>query len=318
MVTRNSHIKLFSGNSCKELSKSIASKLKLELASLEAGKFSDGGTSIHIGETVRGCDVFVVQSTSFPVNDNLMELLIIIDALRRASAGRITAVMPYFGYARQDRKAVARDPITAKLVADLITTAGADRVLTMDLHAPQLQGFFDIPVDHLLGMPVLAKEIIANTNLMKQDLTVVSPDIGSVGRARQLAQKLNAPLAIVDKRRPRPNASEVMNIIGEVENKTCLILDDMIDTAGTIVNAAQALSDNGAVEVHACCTHGVFSGPALERLQNSVLKTITTLDTIPLAKPHKCKKIKTVSVAPIFAEAIESIYSDLPVSRLYD
>ncbi|MDR3319324.1 MAG: ribose-phosphate pyrophosphokinase [Clostridiales bacterium] len=320
MERYNEHVKLFAGNSCPELAGKIADKLKLKLSGAIVTKFSDGETSVQVQESVRGCDVFVIQSTSQPVNDNLMELLILIDALRRASAGRINAVIPYFGYARQDRKARARDPITAKLVADLITSAGADRVLTMDLHAPQLQGFFDIPVDHLFGIPVLAKEVSKSSFVKdgKDNLAVVSPDVGSVARARNLAQKLNAPLAIVDKRRPRANAIEVMNVIGDVRGKVCLMLDDMIDTAGTICQGAQALADAGAIEVHACCTHAVLSGPAIERLNASVLQTITVLNTIESKAVASCPKIKVASVAPIFAEAIESIYSDLSLSRLYD
>ncbi len=318
MIAHGNQIKLFAGNACGQLAGAIAERLKMHLADAEVGKFSDGECSVHIGETVRGCDVFVIQSTSQPVNDNLMELLVMIDALRRASAGRITAVIPYFGYARQDRKARARDPITAKLVADLITSAGADRVLTMDLHAPQLQGFFDIPVDHLLGIPVLCKAIQKEA-FMKNEIVVVSPDVGSVGRARQMAQKLNASLAIVDKRRPKANVMEVMNIVGDVRGKVCLMVDDMIDTAGTITQGARALVDiGGATEVYACCTHAVLSGPAIERLENSVLKEIYVLNTIELPQEKKLSKIKEVSVAPIFAEAIESIFADLPVSKLYD
>ncbi|NLC16554.1 MAG: ribose-phosphate pyrophosphokinase [Clostridiales bacterium] len=317
MVTHNNNIKLFAGNACPVLAKEIANRLNIEQGKMEVGRFSDGEINVHIMESVRGCDVFVVQSTCSPVNDNLMELLIIIDALRRASAGRITAVMPYFGYARQDRKTRARDPITAKLVADLITSAGADRVLTMDLHAPQLQGFFDIPVDHLFGTPVLCREI-AKTDLYKQDFVVVSPDMGSVSRARAMAQRMHTPLVIVDKRRPEPNSVEVMNIIGEVKGKACLLVDDMIDTAGTICQAAQALMDAGATEVHACCTHAVLSGQAVERLEKSPLKTITMLDTIEHKSKLTSDKFKTVSVAPIFTEAIQSIYMDLPLSRLYE
>ncbi len=317
MVSHNDNVKLFAGNACPALAASIAAKLKIEMGQIEVGRFSDGEISLHIMESVRGCDVFVVQSTSSPVNDNLMELLIIIDALRRASAGRITAVIPYFGYARQDRKTRARDPITAKLVADLITSAGADRVLTMDLHAPQLQGFFDIPVDHLLGTPVLCKEIM-KAQLFSQDFVIVSPDMGSVSRARAMAQKMHAPLAIVDKRRPKPNSVEIMNIIGEVKGKACLLVDDMIDTAGTICQAAQALIDSGATEVNACCTHAVLSGQALERLDKSPIKTVTMLDTIERKSSPSLAKFRTVSVAQIFADAIESIYMDLPISRLYE
>lgn len=323
MIAHGNQIKLFAGNANKILAQSIADKLKMKLSLAEVGKFSDGETSVHIGETVRGCDVFIIQSTSYPVNDNLMELLVMIDALRRASAGRITAVIPYFGYARQDRKARARDPITAKLVADLITSAGADRVLTMDLHAPQLQGFFDIPVDHLLGIPVLAKELIMQSfikdALEKDELIVVSPDVGSVGRARQMAQRLNTNLAIVDKRRPKANVMEVMNIVGDVKDKVCLLVDDMIDTAGTICQGAKALIEvGGAKKVYACCTHGVLSGPAIERLSSSFLEKILFLDTIEMPDTKKIGKIKELTVAPVFAAAIESIFADLPVSRLYE
>ncbi|MCH5161128.1 MAG: ribose-phosphate pyrophosphokinase [Clostridiales bacterium] len=321
MIAHGNKIKLFCGNSCKALAASIASRLKMRLSDCEVGKFSDGEVSVFIGESVRGCDVFVIQSTSIPTNDNLMELLVMIDALKRASAGRITAVIPYFGYARQDRKARARDPITAKLVADLITTAGADRVLTMDLHAAQIQGFFSIPVDHLLGVPILAKAI-ANEAFIKEagdDLVVVSPDVGSVGRARQMAQKLNKTLAIVDKRRPKANVMEVMNIIGDVKGKRCLIVDDMIDTAGTITQGAKALVEvGGASDVYACCTHPVLSGPAIERIQNSVIEKLFILDTIELPEEKKMDKLITVTVAPIFAEAIAAIFADLPVSKLYD
>ena len=320
MIAHGNKIKLFAGNGSKVLAQAIADKLKMQLATAEIGTFSDGECSVYIGETVRGCDVFVIQSTSYPVNDNLMELLVMIDALRRASAGRITAVIPYFGYARQDRKARARDPITAKLVADLITTAGADRVLTMDLHAAQLQGFFDVPVDHLFGIPVLTKALLKQDFMKEKDnMVVVSPDVGSVGRARQMAQKLNLTLAIVDKRRPKANVMEVMNIVGDVKGKTCLLVDDMIDTAGTITQGAKALIEvGGATKVYACCTHPVLSGPAIERLENSVLEKIFVLDTIELPPEKRISKIQEVTVAPIFAEAIESIYADLPVSKLYE
>lgn len=320
MIAHGNKIKLFAGNGCPILSQSIADKLGMSLAAAEVGSFSDGECSIHIGETVRGCDVFVIQSTSYPVNNNLMELLVMIDALRRASAGRITAVIPYFGYARQDRKSRARDPITAKLVADLITSAGADRVLTMDLHAPQLQGFFDIPVDHLLGIPVLCKAIEKLPFMKdKADLVVVSPDVGSVGRARQMATKIGVNLAIVDKRRPMANVMEVMNIVGDVRGKVCLLVDDMIDTAGTITQGAKALIEvGGATKVYACCTHPVLSGEAINRLQNSVLEEVYVLDTIQLPQDKKISKIKEISVASIFAEAITAIFSDTPVSKLYD
>ncbi len=310
-------IKLFAGNACKQLAEQICERLELELGSIEVGKFSDGETAVNIKETVRGCDVFVIQSTCSPVNDNLMELLVIIDALKRASAGRITAVIPYFGYARQDRKARARDPISAKLVADILQTAGANRVLTMDLHSSQLQGFFNIPVDNLMGMPLLAS-YFKKQGFGADNLTIVSPDVGSVSRSRAMASKFNAPLAIIDKRRPKANVMEVMNIIGDVRGKTCLMLDDMIDTAGTICQGAQALVDNGAKEVIACCSHAVLSGPAIERLKASPLSKVVVLDTIPLAEEKKLDKIQVVSVASLFAEAIERVYTDLPVSKLYE
>ena len=319
MVVHGSKIMLFAGNSNIPLAQAIADKLKMKLGDAEVGRFSDGECSVHIGETVRGCDVFVIQSTSYPVNDNLMEMLVTIDALRRASAGRITAVIPYFGYARQDRKARARDPITAKLVADLLTGAGADRILTMDLHAPQIQGFFDIPVDHLLGIPVLCRALMRQNFIKDDNLIVVSPDVGSVGRARQMAQKLNSTLAIVDKRRPKANVMEVMNIVGDVKGKTCLLVDDMIDTAGTITQGAKALIEvGGAKQVFACCTHAVLSGPAMDRLNNSVIEKVFILDTIEQPKEHKSPKIEEITVASIFADAIESIYGDLPVSKLYE
>lgn len=315
MITHGNQIQIFSGNSNRPLAEKIAKKLNIELGGIEVGKFSDGEISVHIEETVRGKDLFIIQSTSAPVNQNLMELLIMIDAARRASAGRITAVMPYFGYARQDRKARSRDPITAKLVADIITTAGADRVLTMDLHASQIQGFFDIPVDHLLGGPILYDFFKKKVD---DDFIVVSPDVGSVSRARNVATRLNCPMAIVDKRRPKANAIEVMNIIGDVKGKRCLMVDDMIDTAGTIVQGAEALYRNGAKEIYACCTHAVLSGPAIERLQNSHITEVVVLDTIDLPEEKKIDKIKVLSVANVFAAAIENIYSDKPMSKIYE
>ena len=316
MITHGNEIELFSGNSNKPLAEAIAKELKIGLSGLEVGTFSDGEISVHLCETVRGKDVFLIQSTSAPVNNNLMELLIMIDAARRASAGRITAVIPYFGYARQDRKARSRDPITAKLVADILTTAGADRVLTMDLHAAQIQGFFDIPVDHLLGSAILAKYY---KKKITEDWVVVSPDVGGVGRARNFASKINCPLAIVDKRRPKANQIEVMNVIGDVAGKSCLMVDDMIDTAGTICQGAEALMKNGAKEVYACCTHGVLSGPALDRLTDSCIKEIAVLDTIDLTETaHKCAKLKVLSVAKLFAKAITSIYSDTSISGIYE
>lgn len=314
MITHGNEIKIFAGNSNPKLASDIAHYLGFELSEIEVGHFSDGETAVHLGETVRGRDVFIVQSTCSPVNENLMELLIMIDAARRASAGRITAVIPYFGYARQDRKARSRDPITAKLVADIITSAGADRVLTMDLHAAQIQGFFDIPVDHLYGGPLLYKHF---SKMVDDDFVVVSPDIGSVSRARNVATKLNCRMAIVDKRRPKANQIEVMNIIGDVKGKKCLMVDDMIDTAGTIVHASQALVERGAKEVYACCTHPVLSGPAIERLEASPIKELVCLNTIELPPEKIMKKTKVLSVAPIFAEAIERIYEDISVSPLF-
>ncbi|MEG2002566.1 MAG: ribose-phosphate pyrophosphokinase, partial [Clostridia bacterium] len=288
MNVSGSSIKLFAGNASKDLADGISKHLFMDLGGLEATKFSDGEVSIFVKETVRGRDVFIIQSTSTPANDNLMELLIIIDAMKRASAGRITAVIPYFGYARQDRKARPRDPITAKLVADLLQSAGADRVLTMDLHAPQIQGFFDIPLDHLFGAPILTqhfkKKFADITQDESDELVVVSPDVGSVSRARAIAQRLNARLAIVDKRRPKANAIEIMNVIGDIKDKTCLMVDDMIDTAGTICQGAEALMNGGAKEVYACCTHAVLSGPAVERLKASPIKELVLLDTIAIPK----------------------------------
>ncbi len=310
-------IKIFAGNSNKELAEEISLKVGLPLGASIVSRFSDGEIAISINEVVRGSDVFIVQSTCTPVNENLVELLILIDALKRASAGCITAVIPYFGYARQDRKAKARDPISAKLVANLITTAGADRVLTMDLHAPQLQGFFDIPVDHLLGTPILAQHFYKKFAGNTDDVVVVSPDIGSVGRSRRFAEKLDVPLAIIDKRRPKANVCEIMNIIGDVKGKRVILVDDLIDTAGTVVNAANALKDMGATEVYACCTHGVLSGPAIDRIRTSAIKELVTLNTIPLTNEKKNSKITVLSVADVFAEAIERIYGDMSISSLF-
>ena len=318
MITHGKNIKIFAGNASQKVAREIAEKLGLKLGDSVVKTFSDGEISVSINESVRGSDVFLVQSTNQPVNDNLMEMLIMIDAFKRASAGRITAVIPYFGYARQDRKAKSRDPISAKLVADLITRAGADRVLTMDLHAAQIQGFFDIPVDHLLGVPILApyfQEMINNG----QEITVVSPDLGSVTRARNFASKINAPLAIVDKRRQQANVCEVMNIIGNVEGRRVVLVDDMIDTAGTLCNAAKALVEvGGATEVYACATHGVLSGPALERIEESPIKKLVLLDTIDLPEDRRLEKITYLPVAPIFAKAIEKVYEDEPMSVLYN
>ena len=316
MITHGNKIELLAGNSNRELAEAIAKELNLSVAAAEVGKFSDGEIAISLPNTVRGKDIFIIQSTSSPVNDNLMELMIMIDACKRASAGRITAVMPYFGYARQDRKARPRDPITAKLVADLLTTAGADRILTMDLHAAQIQGFFEIPVDHLYGAPLLARYY---KNKMNEDWVVVSPDVGSVARARNFASRVNAPIAIVDKRRPKANAIEVMNIIGDVKGKKCLMVDDMIDTAGTICQGAEALMKNGAEEVYACCSHGVLSGPALERIEKSAIKELAILNTINMPEHIKNHpKIKVLSVAKIFAKAITTVYSDSSLSAIYE
>lgn len=316
MVNHGKDVKIFSCNSNHQLAEKIAANLGMKLGDSNVGMFSDGEIAININEMVRGSDVFVIQSTSNPVNNNLMELLIMIDALKRASASRITAVMPYFGYARQDRKSKARDPISAKLVADLLTTAGADRILTMDLHAAQIQGFFNIPVDHLKGGRLLS-EYYMEKFPVRDDVVVVSPDLGSVTRARDFAAKLDVPIAIIDKRRPKPNVSEVMNIIGDINGKTCILLDDMIDTAGTITNGAQALADRGAKEVYACCTHGVLSGPAMERIDKSPIKELLTLDTIVIPDERKIPKIKTISVATLFAEAIKRIYNDTSLSELF-
>jgi ribose-phosphate pyrophosphokinase len=309
-------IKIFAGNSNRALAEEIAEKIGLPVGVATVGQFSDGEVAVNIGEVVRGSDVFIIQSTCPPVNDNLMELLILIDALRRASAGRITAVMPYFGYARQDRKAKARDPISAKLVANLITTAGADRILTMDLHAPQLQGFFDIPVDHLLGVPILA-EYFKNKFESFDDVVIVSPDVGSVTRSRKVAERLDVPIAIIDKRRPKANVSEIMNIIGDVRDKRLILVDDLIDTGGTIVNAVKALVEMGAKEVYACCTHAVLSGPAIERIKNSHIKELVMLNTIPQTPEKQIGNIVSLSVASIFAEAIERIYGDISISTLF-
>lgn len=312
-------IKIFSANSNRAVATGIATTLGLPLGKSDVSAFADGECSISIGESVRGSDVFVVQSTCKPVNDHIMELLIMIDAFKRASAGRITAVIPYFGYARQDRKSKARDPISAKLVADLIAAAGADRVLTMDLHAPQIQGFFNIPVDHLLGFPLLVPYFLKKfAGGEKDDVVVVSPDLGSVARARKFAEKFDAPLAIIDKRRPKANVSEVMNIIGDVRGKKIILVDDLIDTAGTLCQAAKALVEvGGAKEIHACATHGVLSPPAIERIEESPIQELILLDTIPLAPGADIPKIRQLPIAPVFAEAIERIYEDKPVSPLF-
>ena len=318
MIAHGKDIKIFSGNSNPKLALDICKKLGTQLGNAEVGTFSDGEKSVSIYETVRGSDVFVVQSTCSPVNDNLMELLIMIDAMRRASAGRVTAVIPYFGYARQDRKTKPRDPISAKLVANLITRAGADRVLTMDLHANQIQGFFDIPVDNLLGSPIFVRHFMQKYADCHDEVMVVSPDVGSVARARAFAQKLDMPMAIVDKRRQKANSSEVMNIIGDVRGKRVILFDDMVDTGGSLCGAAQALVElGGATEVYACASHGVLSGPAVDRIEKSVIKEVIFLDTVPARSDVKCDKIKYLSVAHMFAEAIERIYEEVSVSKLF-
>lgn len=317
MYSSGSNLKLFAGNSHPALAKEIAEKLGATLGDAEVSRFSDGEIHVTIRETVRGADVFLIQSTSPPVNENFMETFIMVDAFRRASAGRITVVMPYFGYARQDRKAKARDPISAKLVADLIVASGADRILTMDLHAPQIQGFFDIPVDHLQGVPILAKYFMDKVKNMA-DVVVASPDIGSVTRARYFSERIDAPIAIIDKRRFKANVSEVMNVIGEVKHKKVIIVDDLIDTGGTIVNAAQALMDRGAKEVYACCTHAVLSGPAIERIQKSCIKELVTLNTVPLAPEKMIDKIKILSVGSVFAEAVTRISGNVSISTIFD
>ena len=316
MIVHNRNIKIFTGNSNPELANEIAKILGIPMGDAEVSTFSDGEISVNIKETVRGAEVFIVQSTSSPVNNNLMELLIMIDAFKRASAGIINAVIPYYGYARQDRKAKSRDPITSKLVADLLTAAGADRVLTMDLHAAQIQGYFDIPVDHLLGQNILADYF----NKMKiDDLTVVSPDLGSVTRSRKFANQLNGdvPLAIIDKRRPKANVSEVMNLIGDVEGRNIIMLDDMIDTAGTITNAANALKKFGAKDIYACCTHAVLSGPAIERIKESAITKLIVLDTIKLPEEKKLDNIEVLTVADLFADAIKKIFANESVSVLF-
>ena len=307
--------KIFTANSHPDLAEEISSIIGKPLGEAKVAKFSDGEISVSLGESVRGCDCFIIQSTCDPVNDNLMELLIMIDAMKRASAGRISAVMPYYGYARQDRKAKARDPITAKLVADMLVAAGADRVVTMDLHAAQIQGYFTIPVDHLVGLPLLTRYFAKQNN---GDLVIVSPDHGSVPRARNMAEPLGCPIAIVDKRRPEPNKSEIMNIIGDIKGKDCILVDDMIDTAGTITNAANALKDLGAASVRACATHAVLSGPAIERLDQSAIEELVLLNTMPIPGEKQLPMMKILSVGPLFAEAINRIHTNGSISRLFD
>ena len=321
MITYGENIKIFCGNSNRAFAEGICKNLGVELGKAEVKTFADGEASVSLLETVRGADVFLVQSTCKPVNDNLMELLVMCDACRRASAGRITAVIPYFGYARQDRKAKSRDPISAKLVANMITAAGADRVLTMDLHAAQIQGFFDIPLDHLLGNPTFVNYFLdkfPENQYNHEEFVVVSPDVGSVGRARAFAAKVHMGLAIVDKRRPKANVCEVMNIIGDVKGKTCLLFDDMVDTAGSLCNAAKAIVEvGGANKVYACASHGVLSGPAIDRLEASNIEELALLDTIPAHAEAARARIKYLTVATMFSEAIERTYQEVSISKLF-
>lgn len=311
------NLKIFSLNSNPGLAQEIVDFIGVELGKCSVTRFSDGEVQINIEESIRGCDVYIVQSTSGPVNEHLMELLIMIDALKRASAKTINVVIPYYGYARQDRKARAREPITAKLVANLLETAGTTRLITLDLHAPQIQGFFDVPIDHLLGVPILG-EYFKKKGFDKENLVIVSPDHGGVTRARKLADRLKAPIAIIDKRRPRPNVSEVMNIVGNVDGKIAILIDDIIDTAGTITLAAKAITESGAKEVYACCTHPVLSGPALERIGNSIIKELVVTNSIALASEKKTDKVVELSVAPLIGEAIIRVHEEQSVSTLFD
>ena len=306
-----SNLKLFSLSSNHELAQKVAKEIGIELGKVSVGAHSDGETVVHIDESVRGDHVFILQSTSDPVNDNLMELLIMMDALRRASAASINIVLPYYGYARQDRKARAREPITSKLVANMLQ-------ITFDLHAPQIQGFFNIPVDHLMGSPLIAEYFRRQLVSAGDDIVVVSPDHGGVGRARKLANFLKAPLAIIDKRRPRANVAEIMNIIGDVQGKKCILIDDMIDTAGTITLAANALKELGATEVYASCTHAVLSGPAIERINNSAITKLVVLDTIEMPEERQSEKIVQLSIAHLLADAIIRIHERRPLSPLFE
>ncbi len=321
MTAYGDNIKIFCGNSNPQFAETICRALSIPLGQAEVKTFADGEVSVSLDETVRGADVFLVQSTCKPVNDTLMELLVMTDACRRASAGRITAVIPYFGYARQDRKAKSRDPISAKLVANMITASGADRVLTMDLHAAQIQGFFDIPLDHLLGNPSFVDYYLKKfpeDQFNHEEFVVVSPDVGSVSRARTFAQKVHMSLAIVDKRRQKANVCEVMNVIGDVRGKTCILYDDMVDTAGSLCNAAKALVEvGGAKAVYACATHGVLSGPAYDRIEESPIQEIVFLNTIPQRGNTPSGKIKFLDVAPVFARAIEHIHGGTSIADLF-
>lgn len=314
MSTYSDKLKIFSGTCHPELAKEICNNLGTELVDAEIIRFQDGELGLTISETVRGADVFVIQPTSPPVNENIMELLIMIDALRRASARRITAVVPYYGYARQDRKAQPRDPITAKLIANLITTAGTRRLLSIDMHAPQIQGFFDIPVDHLYSAPIMI-EYFRNKGL--ENLTAVAPDVGAVKRVRSFAESLDIPMAIIDKRRPKANVAEVQNVIGDVKGRNVILFDDIIDTAGTIAEAARVLKEKDATNVYACGTHGLFSGPAVERLKKAPFTEIIITNTIPQQTDHGLDNLKVLSVAPLLSEAIDRIFKDLSVSVLF-
>lgn len=315
MLDTEKRLRIFTGNANPALATEIAKYMGLTVGEAFVGRFNNGEIQVNIDESVRGTDVFVIQPTSDPANDNIMELLIMVDAFRRASARHITAVIPYYGYARQDRKTRGREPISAKLVANLLTTAGVTRVVTMDLHAGQIQGFFDIPVDHLPGVPILAEYFAAKK---LEDLIVVSPDLGGVTRARALADRLHAPIAIIEKRRPAPGVAEVMNLIGSVEGKTAVIVDDIVDTAGSLTEGAKALQRFGAKEVYACCTHAVLSHPAVDRVEASNIKELIVTNTIPVPEHKRTSKIKILSVAPLLAEAIIRIYGELSVSKLFD
>jgi len=308
-------LRVFSLTSNQRLAEEIADEMGTTLGKCRVSHFSDGEIQINIEESIRGCDAYVVQSTCSPVNEHLMELLIMIDALKRASAKSINIVMPYYGYARQDRKSTSREPIAAKLVADLLETAGATRVINLDLHAPQIQGFFNIPIDHLQAEPIISDYFI---NKGLEDVIIVSPDHGGVTRARKMADRLKAPIGIIDKRRPKPNVAEVMNIIGDVRGKTAILIDDIIDTAGTITLAANALIEQGATAVYACCTHPVLSGPALERIDNSDIKELVVTNSIPLPEEKQSAKVTTLSVAPLIGEAIVRVHERQSVSILFD
>lgn len=314
-MSSRKRLKIFTGNANPELAEEIAQYLGVSVGDAKCTRFCDGEIQVKINESVRGADVFIMQPTCSPVNEHLMELLIMIDAVRRASAKRITAVLPYYGYARQDRKTRARDPITAKLVANILNASGARRVLCMDLHAGQIQGFFDIPVDHLPGVPILAEYIL---QLGLDNIVVVSPDLGGVTRARELAERIGATIAIIDKRRPEPNVAEVSSIIGRIKGKNVVMLDDIIDTAGTITKGAEALKQWGANDIYVCCTHPILSGPAIKRLDEAPIKEVIVTNTIPVLKEKMIDKIKVLSVAPLLGEAIIRIHEDLSVSKLFD